>query len=112
MVKKIIRLTEADITRLVKRVIKEQNQMSGQEVFELQTALNDYFELKKINKKIPTDSKWGPSTIDALKMFQKAEKITDDGIAGPATYKALHKLGLDQDVFDKLISWFGEKLVG
>lgn len=117
MVKKIIRLTEADITRLVKRVIKEQNQMSGQEVFELQTALNDYFKMKKVMVKgklfqIPDDSLWGTETVNALKMFQKAEKITDDGIAGPATYKALHKLGLDQDVFDKLISWFGEKLVG
>ena len=48
MAKKIIRLTEADLTRLVKRVIKEQNQMSGQDVFELQTALNDYFEMKNV----------------------------------------------------------------
>jgi peptidoglycan hydrolase-like protein with peptidoglycan-binding domain len=111
MAKKIIRLTEADLTNLVKRVIKEQNQMSGQEVFELQTALNDYFKMKKVmvNGKlfqIPVDSLWGPGTVNALKMFQKAEKITDDGIAGPSTYKALHKLGLDQDIFDKVISWF------
>ena len=39
--KKIIRLTESDLTRIVRRVIKEQNQLSSQEVFELQTALND-----------------------------------------------------------------------
>ena len=45
MAKKIIRLTETDLTNIVKRVIKEQNQMSGQDVFELQTALNDYFEM-------------------------------------------------------------------
>jgi hypothetical protein len=39
-------------------------------------------------------------------MFQKAEKVNPDGIAGPDTYKALHKLGLNQDIFDKVISWF------
>ena len=45
MAKKIIRLTESDLTNIVKRVIKEQNQMSGQDVFEFQTALNDYFKM-------------------------------------------------------------------
>ena len=69
MVKKVIRLTENDLTNLVKRVIKEQNIMSGEEVFELQNALNDYFELKRNPKRIPTDGKWGPATVDALKMF-------------------------------------------
>ena len=119
MVKKIIRLTEADITRLVKRVIKEQNQMSGEEVFELQNALNDYFELKKINKKIATDAKWGPTTIEALKMFQKAEGINPDGIAGPETYSKLRSLGLNQDAIDsifsglkKAASWIAKKIVG
>lgn len=113
MTKKIIRLTEADLTNIVKRVIKEQNQMSGQDVFELQTALNDYFEMKKVKVngkpfQIDVDSQWGPGTINALKMFQKAEKINPDGIAGPDTYKALHKLGLNQDIFDKVISWFSK----
>jgi peptidoglycan hydrolase-like protein with peptidoglycan-binding domain len=110
MAKKIIRLTESDLTNIVKRVIKEQNQMSGQDVFELQTALNDYFKMKKVMVngkpyKIPVDSLWGPGTIDALKKFQRMEKIADDGIAGPSTYDALHKLGLDQDILDKVIHW-------
>jgi murein L,D-transpeptidase YcbB/YkuD len=113
MAKKIIRLTEADLTNIVKRVIREQNQMSGQDVFELQTALNDYFKMKKTMVKgklfqIPVDSLWGPTTINALKMFQRAEKITDDGIAGRETYDALHKLGLDQDIIDKAISLLGK----
>jgi peptidoglycan hydrolase-like protein with peptidoglycan-binding domain len=113
MTKKIIRLTESDLTNIVKRVIKEQNQMSGEEVFELQTALNDYFKMKKVMVggkpfQIPVDAKWGPGTISALKMFQKAEKVNPDGIAGPDTYKALHKLGLNQDIFDKVISWFSK----
>jgi peptidoglycan hydrolase-like protein with peptidoglycan-binding domain len=113
MSKKIVRLTEADLTKLVRRVIKEQNELSGQEVYELQTALNDYFKMKKvgINGKlyqIPVDSRWGDKTINALKTFQKMEKINPDGIPGPDTYKVLHNLGLDQDIIDKAIAWIGK----
>ena len=108
MGKKVIRLTESDLTKIVRRVIEEQRQMSGQEVFELQHALNDYFKMKKINMQIPTDAKWGPATIKALKEFQKREGIDPDGIAGPDTYKALRKLGLNQDIIDKAISWIGK----
>lgn len=91
-------------------LINEQElQLDGQEVFELQTALNDYFKMKKVmdNGKllqIPTDSKWGEKTINTLKKFQNMEKINPDGIPGPDTYDALHELGLDQDIIDKTIS--------
>jgi peptidoglycan hydrolase-like protein with peptidoglycan-binding domain len=119
MAKKIIRLTEKDLTNIVKRVIKEQNQMSGEEVFELQHALNDYFKLKNNPKRIVVDAKWGPSTIEALKMFQKAEGINPDGIAGRDTYDKLHSSGLDQDAIDSILSglkkvgsWIAKKLVG
>lgn len=112
MSKKIVRLTEADLTRLVKRVIKEQNELSGQEVSEIQTALNDYFKMKKVGVngklyQIPVDSRWGKGTIDALKKFQSMEKINPDGIPGPDTYKALHNLGLNQDIIDKAIAFIG-----
>jgi hypothetical protein len=91
-------------------LITEQNQLSGQEVFELQTALNDYFKMKKVmvNGKlfqIADDSRWGDETINALKKFQKMERIKDDGIPGGDTYDALHKLGLNQDIIDKAIYW-------
>ena len=94
-------------------LITEQNQLSGQEVFELQTALNDYFKMKKVmvNGKlfqIKDDSLWGKETINALKKFQKMEHIDDDGIPGEDTYAALHKLGLNQDIIDKAISWLGK----
>jgi peptidoglycan hydrolase-like protein with peptidoglycan-binding domain len=113
MVKKIIKLTEADLTNLVKRVIKEQNELGGQEVQELQTALNSYFKQKKVGVngklyQIPVDSQWGKQTIDALKKFQTMEKINPDGIPGPDTYRALHSLGLDQDIIDKAIAWIGK----
>jgi hypothetical protein len=56
-------------------LINEQLQLDGQEVFELQNALNDYFKMKKVmvNGKvlqIPTGSKWDEKTINALKQFQ------------------------------------------
>jgi peptidoglycan hydrolase-like protein with peptidoglycan-binding domain len=54
------------------------------------------------------DSQWGKQTIDALKKFQTMEKINPDGIPGPDTYKALHSLGLDQDIIDKAIAWIGK----
>lgn len=113
MVKRIIRLTESDLTKLVRRVIKEQNQLSSQEVFELQTALNDYFKMKKVGVngklfQIPVDEKWGPTTVNALKKFQEKENINPDGIPGPDTYTALHKLGLDQDIIDKAVAWISK----
>ena len=108
MAKKVIRLTESDLTKIVRRVIQEQNQLSGEEVFELQTALNDYFKMKKINMRIPVDAKWGPTTIKALQEFQKREGIDPDGIPGKDTYNALHKLGLNQDIIDKAIAWIGK----
>jgi peptidoglycan hydrolase-like protein with peptidoglycan-binding domain len=85
-------------------------QLSSQEVFELQTALNDYFKMKKVMSngkifQIPVDDKWGPTTINALKKFQTMEKIDSDGIPGGDTYNALHKLGLDQDIIDKAINF-------
>lgn len=94
-------------------LVNEQLQLSGQEVFELQTALNDYFKMKKVMSngkifQIPVDSQWGSKTVNALKKFQTMEKIDSDGIPGEDTYNALHKLGLAQDIIDKAISWLGK----
>jgi peptidoglycan hydrolase-like protein with peptidoglycan-binding domain len=110
MAKKIIRLTESDLTNIVKRIIKEQNELNSEEVFEIQTALNDYFKMKntKVNGKpfkIQVDSKWGKETTDALRMFQRGEKIKDDGKVGPETYTAFRKLGLNQNIIEKIIDW-------
>ncbi len=114
--KKVIRLTENDLKKIVLRVIKEQNEMSGQEVFELQHALNDYFKLKKVADpknpkviyKINTDARWGPATVEALKLFQKNEGISPDGVAGPQVYRKLRELGLNQDIIDKIVSGLGK----
>ena len=91
-------------------LINEQElQLDSQEVFELQTALNDYFKMKKVMEngkvlQIPVGT-WGPITINALKKFQTMEKIDATGVPDSDTYDALHKLGLNQDIIDKVISW-------
>ena len=36
------------------------------------------------------DGKYGQSTVDAVKAFQKANNLTSDGTAGPATLKAVY----------------------
>jgi murein L,D-transpeptidase YcbB/YkuD len=106
----IISEDEKKDIRSIYGLVNEQIQLSGQEVFELQTALNDYFKMKKVmvNGKlfqIADDSRWGDETINALKKFQTMERIKPDGIPGGDTYDALHKLGLDQDIIDKAINF-------
>jgi hypothetical protein len=103
----------SDIRSRYGLVNEQRMQLTGQEIFELQTALNDYFKMKKVmvNGKlfqIADDSQWGEETINALKKFQKLEKVYADGKPSKETYAALHKLGLDQDIFDKAISLLGK----
>ena len=90
--KKNIRITEKALSRIIDNVIKEQEvvvemkvkdlknkvneqlssyQLSSGDVREIQNALNEYFKMKKIPTKIVVDERWGPSTVEALKKFQK-----------------------------------------
>lgn len=56
-------------------------------------------EVKKLQQKLKelgyfsgsTDGKYGNSTVKAVKAFQKAKGLTQDGVAGPATLKAMNK---------------------
>jgi murein L,D-transpeptidase YcbB/YkuD len=83
-------------------------QLSSEDVHRIQTALNTYFKQKNVMKdgklyQIPVDEKWGPNTINALKKFQELEKLSSDGIPGPETRKRMVDLGIDGDIFDKII---------
>ena len=57
---------------------------SGKNVLALQQALKikGYY-------KAPIDSKYGDKTVEAVKAFQKAKGLSQDGVAGNATIKAL-----------------------
>ncbi len=100
----------SDIRSRYGLVNEQRMQLTGQEIFELQTALNDYFKMKKVMVngrifQISDDSRWGEETINALKKFQKLEKVYADGKPSKETYAALHKLGLNQDIIDKIINF-------
>jgi peptidoglycan hydrolase-like protein with peptidoglycan-binding domain len=61
--------------------------MSGSDVMWVQQRLNAH----GAEPKLTTDGQYGPNTRDAVKVFQKAEHLTVDGIVGRATWTALAK---------------------
>jgi len=123
--KKNIRITEKALSRIIDNVIKEQEvvvemkvkdlknkvneqlssyQLSSGDVREIQNALNEYFKMKKIPTKIVVDERWGPSTVEALKKFQKMEKLDIDGIPGPSVYERMVELGIRGNFFERWLS--------
>ncbi|TIX73396.1 MAG: DUF3380 domain-containing protein, partial [Mesorhizobium sp.] len=56
---------------------------SGAKVRELQTLL------VRAGYAVRVDGDYGPSTRDAVKDFQRAQKVTADGVAGPETFRRL-----------------------
>ena len=70
-------------TRLLKKG------MSGEDVRYVQTMLHS---LKYLTKgKNPTDGVFGNNTLNAVKAFQRARKLTVDGIVGRNTWGSLEK---------------------
>lgn len=83
--RKIVKLTENDLTRIIKRVIQEQAEAGvlklgskGPEVGALQKKLG-----------IPVDNDFGANTEAAVKTFQTKNGLTADGIVGPGTVAKL-----------------------
>jgi peptidoglycan hydrolase-like protein with peptidoglycan-binding domain len=126
--KKNIRITEKALSRLIDAVISEQKvvkeykvkdikkqideqasmyQLSSGDVHEIQNALNDYFKIKKVPTRVVVDERWGPSTINALKQFQKMEKMDVDGIPGPDVYKRMVQLGIRGNFFERGLAKLG-----
>lgn len=126
--KKNIRITEKALNRLIDNVLEEKivvkefkvkdiqktikeqvssYQLSSKEVFEIQGALNEYFKRKNLFNKVVVDQKWGPTTVNALKKFQKMEKMEDDGIPGPEVYKRMVELGIRGNFFERWLAKLG-----
>lgn len=126
--KKNIRITEKALNCLIDNVLEEKivvkefkvkdiqktiqeqvssYQLSSKEVFEIQGALNEYFKRKNLPNKVVVDQKWGPTTVNALKKFQKMEKMDDDGIPGPEVYKRMVELGIRGNFFERWLAKLG-----
>lgn len=58
---------------------------TGADVRELQTRLNGH------GARVKVDGEYGPDTRDAVRAFQKKNRLTVDGIAGPKTVAALRR---------------------
>jgi len=90
MAKKVIRLTEADLTKIVKRVIKEQSE-ERKHIMAVQKFLNDK---RVMSAKLAEDGKTGPNSQTEL-AIQKLQDvlgvIPQDGQWGPDTENALEK---------------------
>lgn len=61
----------------------------GAAVKRLQAGLN-----KIRHTKLATDGSFGPKTLSAVKSYQRAEKISDDGRVGPTTQRHLFNDGV------------------
>ena len=96
--KKIVRLTESDLVRIVKQVISEQNSATytGSKEGDIEMFVDDW----KANKKfgvmaiqnqlgIKADGIKGPQTTACMRRFQKEAGLTPDGLVGPKTAEAL-----------------------
>jgi peptidoglycan hydrolase-like protein with peptidoglycan-binding domain len=88
---RIIRLTEQDLARIVRRVIRE-NEMILFEDEPGGMGLNPK-TIMAVQQKlgIAADGKLGPNTTTAIMNFQKQNAITADGKLGPST---LAKMGI------------------
>ncbi len=61
----------------------------GAAVNELQTSLAALGYIGRDGKPLASDGHFGPNTVHAVKDFQRAHGLDDDGIVGPKTTKAM-----------------------
>jgi len=89
--KKVVRLTESDLTRVIKQIVSEQNDktlnittpdkiggVTKSEILSVQKALNKVWT----NVKIKEDGILGPETIKYIKLFQSQNGLPENGGIG------------------------------
>ena len=92
--KKVIRLTESDLMRLVKRVISEQNEKPNfSELIVLSRKINNKFpnfcnsnKIMQYNEEVKKFQIEFNSIVDKYgktKYFSRAKKVNVDGVIGP-----------------------------
>lgn len=122
MGKKIIRLTEGQLVRVVKSIVKEQIDISNDETWI--TAIQKFLNWKNGNKNLKEDGVKGEQTTEAIKVYQRELARNNsipnknkfiDGIFGMETVqqmpeehqKKLYKYIASQgDIFQVVHSWF------
>lgn len=103
---KVIRLTEKDLTNIIKKVIQEQLDDMDQ-VKAIQDFLNARYKKDPKFIQLKVDGKTGPnsSTEKAIMKYQTEKGLDPDGQIGPDTSSAMRKDGLDK--FEKRYKLFG-----
>jgi hypothetical protein len=93
--KKVIRLTESDLTKIVKRVIKEQDE-EAKNMVAVQKFLNNRYKSDKTFRPLATDGKTGPNsqTEKAIMRYQSEKRLVADGQIGHDTMEQMRKDGL------------------
>ena len=93
--KKIIRLTESDLTKIVKKVMKEQDEETKNMVA-VQKFLNNRYKADKKFRPLVTDGKTGPNsqTEKAIMRYQSEKRLEADGQIGHDTMEQMRKDGL------------------
>lgn len=112
--KKIIKLTESDLTKIVERVIKEQSEERSH-IKAIQRFLNNKYPTLKL----VVDGKTGPNSATEKGIMKYQAEIgvyPTDGVWGAMTQekmpaqdeKMLKKfVAQEGDLFDKFIHWVG-----
>ena len=88
---RIIRLTEQDLARIVRRVIRENNMILSEDEPGGMGLSPKTIMVVQQKLGISADGKLGPQTTKAIMNFQKQNAITPDGKLGPLT---LSKMGI------------------
>jgi murein L,D-transpeptidase YcbB/YkuD len=96
--KKIIRLSESDLKRLIERVVKEQDEVTYDMITAVQKFLNNRYKNDRTFKQLTVDGKTGDNsqTELAIKKYQKEKGLDTDGKIGRGTTGAMRKDGLDK----------------
>lgn len=111
--KKVVRLNESDLVRIVKKVIEEQseerNYYRGIQIF-----LNKRFP----DLKLVVDGKTGPNskTEDAIMRYQKSIGVKPDGLWGKDTWDKMppkdvkevkNLIAKEGGIIDQIVNWIG-----
>jgi hypothetical protein len=90
---KIIKLTESDLQRLVRRIVDEQSVGQGPAQTPQQIRQDSRAQPRNATLQL-NQSQLASMQQNLIKQFQQANGLTADGVVGKATYDAMVKKGI------------------